>query len=110
MADLKLKQDSSGNVLVTLPDSGIQVAMRSPKGRDVKAVQKLADGPGKLSDYEIGLALTLMCITTWDTVATSVTPVTTDQLDDLTIRDLDALDKAMLFFRPKPTGGEENVG
>lgn len=88
------KTNSQGHLILTLPRSGTVVHLRSPKGKDTKALQAAID-ISPLSDYEVGMLLMERCIVRFGDQET----ITAEELDELDLADIQYLDKAMDFFR-----------
>lgn len=79
-----------GQVIVTLPVSKMEVTLRPPKGRDIKAIE-LAGQSGEATN--IGTMMTIISF-----LAVQPT-LTIDQLDDMDAEDVTALGEALGNFR-----------
>ena len=92
----KYKTDTQGNVVVTLPKSGIVATVRNPRGSDLRALQQAADQDG-MTDYDLGVLLTQRCVIGWNGPLEN--PMSTETFDDLFIQDIQALEEVITFFR-----------
>lgn len=96
MAKQQYKTNSDGQLIATLPRSGVEIVLRSPKGKDSRALQAAIDADGSLSDYDLGLMLIQRCLVSWGGKATVPTM---DDFDELDLADIKALEEAIEFFR-----------
>lgn len=85
MAKTKALISSNGDLEVTLPSDGRTVTVRSPRGKDLKVIQRL----GKTEDTSIGLVMVAIA---------ALSDLTVAELDELPADDLGVLGKALEHF------------
>lgn len=90
MSKVKTSVNEKGQVIVELPVSGSEVTLRSPKGRDIKAIE-LAGQAGDTTN--IGTMMTIVSFL-------AVEPkLSIEDLDDMDAEDVAALGEALSNFR-----------
>lgn len=86
----KLKVNEKGQVILSLPVAGTQVILRTPKGKDLKALELASKQPDATS---VGTMMTLASLL-------SVSPeLSVDDIEELDSEDVAALGLALGSFR-----------
>lgn len=90
----KTYTNEKGHVIVSLPVEGVEVAFRSPKGKDLKAIELASKADDATNTGIMMMLIESLCVKFGDR-----SNITLDQVEDMDAEDVAAMGAALSNFR-----------